>query len=135
MKALALIAVVAAIPALLASPGGAVAQDKAPPAPAAAASAPKRTVVRLPMDEKPADVSEKGEANVKYTVIEDDSAHIEELRVRGTTQRIVVTPKLGPKIGNGGYEILMGDGSRDLGFGANTSRGAHGQRVWHVLSF
>lgn len=138
MKPIALLVVVAAIPALLASPGGAVAQEKAqgkPATPAAAASAAKRIVVRLPVAEKPSDVTEKGEANVKYTVIDDDNNHIEELRVRGTTQRIVVTPKIGPKIGNGGYEILMGDGSRDLSFGANTSRGAHGQRVWHVMSF
>ena len=52
--------------------------------------------------------------------------------MRGQTQRIVVTPKGGKAPA---YEIITGDGSRDLGAGANTSRGAAGQRVWHVLSF
>jgi hypothetical protein len=72
------------------------------------------------------------EPNVEWAVIEDDGARIEELRVRGQTQRIVVTPKRGTRIA---YEIITGDGSRDLAAGINTSRGAAGQRVWHVLSF
>jgi hypothetical protein len=72
------------------------------------------------------------EPKVQHIVIEDEGSRIEELRVRGTTQRIVVTPKLGTRQS---YEIITGDGSRDLGDGANTSRGAAGKRVWHVLSF
>jgi hypothetical protein len=73
-----------------------------------------------------------GEPNVKYTVIDDDSTHIDELKVRGHTQRINVKPKIA---GLRGYEIITGDGSRDLSDGANTSRGAAGKRVWNVLSF
>ena len=80
----------------------------------------------------PASARPDAEPNVKRTVIEDDGARIEELKVRGHTQRITVTPKVGPKRG---YEIITGDGSRDLGDGANTSRGAAGKRVWNVLSF
>ena len=80
----------------------------------------------------PTSVAASGEPNVKTTVIEDDSARIDELKVRGHTQRISVKPKIGPKRG---YEIITGDGSRDLGDGANTSRGATGKRVWNVLSF
>lgn len=72
------------------------------------------------------------EPNVRRTVIEDGGTRIEELRVRGTTQRIVVTPKVGT---TKRYEIIMGDGSRDLTDGANTSRGAAGKRVWNVLDF
>ena len=72
------------------------------------------------------------EPKVERLVHEDDGSRIEELRVRGAAQRIVVNPKVGPKKG---YEIITGDGSRDLGEGANTSRGAVGKRVWHVLSF
>ena len=72
------------------------------------------------------------EPKVENLVIEDDGARIEELRVRGQTQRIVVIPKRGGRVA---YEIITGDGSRDLSAGANTSRGAAGQRVWHVLSF
>lgn len=72
------------------------------------------------------------EPKVQRTVIEDDGARIEELRVRGHTQSIVVAPKRG---GAAPYEIITGDGSRDLGEGANTSRGAAGKRVWNVLKF
>jgi hypothetical protein len=77
-------------------------------------------------------ISNAGEPNVKYTVIDDDSTHIDELKVRGHTQRITVKPKVAALRG---YEIITGDGSRDLSDGANTSRGATGKRVWNVLSF
>jgi hypothetical protein len=72
------------------------------------------------------------EPNVKYTVIDDDSTHIDELKVRGHTQRITVKPKIAALRG---YEIITGDGSRDLSDSANSSRGATGKRVWNVLSF
>ncbi len=58
-------------------------------------------------------------------VIEDDGVRIEELRVRGQTRRIVVTPKsteLRP------YEIVPADA-------ADQRRASAGQRVWQVLSF
>ena len=73
-----------------------------------------------------------GEPEVKRSVIEDDGARIEELRVRGQLTRITVTPKRGGHIP---YEIITGDGSRDLSPGANTSRGAAGKSAWNVLSF
>ena len=66
-------------------------------APAPAASAP--SVVA-------AESSRSAEPDVKRTVIEDDGARIEELRVRGETQRIVVTPKVGL---HKSYEIMTGD--------------------------
>jgi hypothetical protein len=72
------------------------------------------------------------EPRVQNIVIEDEGSRIEELRVRGTTQRITVKPKVGT---TQGYEIIVGDGSRDLSDGVNTSRGAAGKRVWHLLSF
>jgi hypothetical protein len=72
------------------------------------------------------------EPRVQHIVVEDEGSRIEELRVRGATQRITVQPKVGT---SKGYEILVGDGSRDLGEGVNTSRGAAGKRVWNVLSF
>ena len=72
------------------------------------------------------------EPRVQHIVHEDEGSRIEELRVRGSTQRITVTPKVGTRQS---YEILLGDGSRDLSDGANTTRGAAGKRVWHVLSF
>jgi hypothetical protein len=76
--------------------------------------------------------SRGGEPNVKRTVIEDEGSRIDELRVRGQIQRITVTPKFGA---TKSYEIITGDGSRDLGEGANTTRGAAGKRVWNVLNF
>ena len=74
-----------------------------------------------------------GEPEVRHIVIEDDGSRIDELRVRSVPQRIVVTSKGVP--GGTTYEIITGDGSRDLGDGANTSRGAAGKRVWRVLNF
>jgi hypothetical protein len=68
---------------------------------------------------------------VKRTVIDDKRNHIEELRVRGQLQKVTVAPKDGAP----SYEIITGDGSRDLSPGVNTSRGAAGQRVWNVLHF
>lgn len=73
-----------------------------------------------------------GDAKVVETVIEDDSTRVEELRVRGQTQKVTVQPK-NSKLPS--YEIIMGDGSRDLSPGAGTTRGAAGRRVWSVLSF
>jgi hypothetical protein len=62
------------------------------------------------------------EPKVEHLVAEDDGVRIEELRVRGQTQRIVVTPKKGGTR----YEILPAD---------DKNRAAAGQRVWHVLNF
>ena len=73
-----------------------------------------------------------GEPEVRHIVVEDDHARIDELRVRSVPQRIVVATK-GTRVPN--YEIITGDGWRDLGEGANTSRGAAGKRVWRVLDF
>lgn len=72
----------------------------------------------------------KSEPNVQRTVVEDDAVRIEELRVRGQNQRIVVRIKKGP---TGSYEVLPVDNGRDPSQAAN--KGAAGQRVWHVLSF
>ena len=102
--------------ALAALAGSVHAQEaKAPAAPAAAAPA-----------------AASAEPRVQNIVIEDQGSRIEELRVRGTTQRITVKPKVGT---TQGYEIIVGDGSRDLSDGVNTTRGAAGKRVWHLLSF
>ena len=72
-----------------------------------------------------------GEPAVRHTVIEDGRARIDEVRVRGQLQRVTVDPKGGAP----SYEIITGDGSRDLSEGTNTSRGATGKRVWNVLRF
>jgi hypothetical protein len=88
-------------------------------APAVAASAPA--------------VTEPGEPKVENIVTEDKVTRIEELRVRGQTQRIVVKSKVGVK---GQYEILPNESARDvLSPDGNGNRGAAGQAVWSVLSF
>jgi hypothetical protein len=74
----------------------------------------------------------RSEPKVEHTVIEDEGARIEELRVRGQTQRISVTPKGAIKQG---YEIIPADGARDMSESASSSRGAAGKRVWRVLTF
>ena len=69
-----------------------------------------------------------GEPQVKRIVTEDDGVRIEELRVRGQTQRIVVHSKL---TGVRPYEIVPAGQGRDLSQDKRTV----GQRVWSVLSF
>jgi len=67
---------------------------------------------------------EKPEPVVEYTIIEDDGARIDELKVRGEAQAVSVRTK-GPLKSQ--YEIVMPR--------KGSSGGAVGQRVWHVLSF
>jgi hypothetical protein len=74
----------------------------------------------------------ENEPNVKRTVVEDDGVRIEELRVRGQTQRIVVRSKTGNVAP---YEIVPIDGARDIPQNRANARGAEGKRVWSLFSF
>lgn len=95
------------------------------------ADAPAAPERELPAEAAAAADRASNEPNVQRTVIDDGRARIEELRVRGQLQKVTVDPKgRAPS-----YEIIVGDGSRDLSEGANTSRGAAGKRVWNVLRF
>ena len=76
--------------------------------------------------------ADRSEPDVKRTVIEDDSARIDELRVRGQATRVTVTPKVGPRKR---YEIITGDAGRDTFEGTGGARSAVGKRVWNVLDF
>ena len=76
--------------------------------------------------------TERPEPNVQHAVIEDKGSKIDELRVRGQAQRIVVTPKVGPKKS---YEIITDSSGREMFDGSGASRGAVGKRVWNVLNF
>ena len=81
----------------------------------------------------PAVITGAPEPAVQSTVIEDQGAKVEELRVRGQVQRITVTPKIA---GAKPYEVLPTDVGRDsMAGGTNTGRGAAGRSVWHMLSF
>jgi hypothetical protein len=71
------------------------------------------------------------EPKVQRIVVEDDAVRIEELRVRGQTQRIVVKPKNAAE-----YEIVAPTGGRDPSQNrGNQQPGAAGQRVWNLLRF
>jgi len=72
------------------------------------------------------------DAKFERKVIEDDAVRVEETRERGQTRQVTVHNK-GSKAP--AYEILMGDGSRDLSPGPGSTRGAAGQRVWRLLDF
>ena len=82
-------------------------------------------------DAVPAAPRQAGEPAVRHTVIQDESARIDELRVRGQLTRITVDPKGRLPA----YEILTVDGARDLSDGPSPSRGAAGKRVWNVFRF
>jgi Protein of unknown function (DUF2782) len=78
-----------------------------------------------------AQVKDAPEPKVERTVIQDEGARIEELRVRGQVQRVVVKPKNAAE-----YEIVAPPGGRDPSQNrANQQPGAGGQRVWNVLKF
>jgi hypothetical protein len=71
------------------------------------------------------------EPKVQRIVLEDEAVRIEELRVRGLTQRIVVKPRHAAE-----YEIVVPTGGRDPSQNrGNQQPGAAGQRVWNVLKF
>ena len=76
--------------------------------------------------------ADRSEPDVKRTVIEDDGARIDELRVRGQATRVTVTPKLGPRKR---YEIITGNAGRDTFDGTGGARSAVGKRVWNVVDF
>ena len=70
------------------------------------------------------------EPKVQRTVIEDDGARIEELRVRGQAVSITVHPKRGKAPD---YQVVPANAGREPS--SVTRGGLEGQRVWSVLSF
>ncbi|MBB3294523.1 hypothetical protein FUT87_04395 [Mitsuaria sp. TWR114] len=93
------------------------AADAPPPAPAPAETVKFRDVP---------------EVKVEQLVNEDDKVRIEETRVRGLTQKVVVKNKdsKAPE-----YEILLGDGGRDIPTRQGADRGNAGSRVWRLFNF
>ena len=79
-----------------------------------------------------APATERGEPNVKHTVIEDNGSKIDELNVRGQTQHVVVTPKVGL---TKSYEIIVSPTGRDPFDGTGGARNATGKRVWNIGKF
>jgi len=117
LRTLALAACIAC--ACIAPAWASEAPAQAPAAVPPAASAPAPTVREVP------------EAKVEQIVQEDDKVRIEETRVRGLTQKVVVKRKDGAPE----YEILLGDTGKDIPVRQGAERGNAGQRVWRVLSF
>ena len=74
----------------------------------------------------------RGEPHVDHLVHEDDGSKIDELRVRGQTQHVVVTPKVGT---TKSYEIIVSRSGRDPVDGTGGAQSAVGKRVWNVLKF
>ena len=97
-------------------------------APAPAARAPAKVVQIVQVENR----VDRGEPNVKHTVIEDEGSKIDELRVRGQVTRVVVTPKVGT---SKSYEIIMSRSGLEPVDGTGGANGAVGKRVWNVLAF
>jgi hypothetical protein len=76
--------------------------------------------------------TERGEPNVRHSVIEDKGSKIDELNVRGQVQHVVVTPKVGV---TKPYEIVTAPAGQDPFDGTGGARTAAGKRVWNVLKF
>ncbi len=96
------------------------------PTPAARAPAKVFQVVQIE------DRVDRGEPDVKYTVVEDEGSKIDELRVRGQVTQVVVTPKIGT---SKSYEIIMSRSGREPVDGTGGANSAVGKRVWNVLAF
>ncbi len=104
--------------------------SRLPPAPPAATTAPPDAPSVAPLPKPPSQSAAGTDPSAQYTVVEDDSVRIEELKVRGRSQRIVVKPKNGPA-----YEIIPPHNGPNISQGARGTNGAAGKRVWPVLAF
>lgn len=85
-----------------------------------------------PAEAKTAPAAAATEPAVKRSVVEDDNARIEEVRVRGAVRSTKVKPKGAIKAE---YEVLPLDAGRDNVEGPHSGKGSTGQAVWRVLSF
>lgn len=103
--------------------GASLAQTASPVAPAPAASTP----AALPATDNPPPASKVPEPQVLHVDTEDDHIRIEEVRVRGQTQRLTVHPKIP---GMPAYDIVPPQGGK-LPQDDKTA----GQRVWLKLGF
>jgi hypothetical protein len=110
------------------APLPAVTAKEASRAPTTAPTPPKASAPRIVEPE----ATERGEPEVRHILIEDDGSKIEELRVRGQTQHVVVTPKVGT---TRSYEIIVSHGGREPPDSTGGAQSAVGKRVWNVLKF
>ncbi len=97
-------------------------------APAAAASAPAAAASRPAPNATSGPPQRGGEPQVQRTVTEGRSARIDELRVRGITQRVTVQPTLA---GAPAYEI----GSTTDGRDTSQDRRTEGRSLFQLFAF
>ncbi len=97
-------------------------------APAVAASAPAAAASRAAPMTTAGPPQRGGEPQVQRTVTEGRSARIDELRVRGVTQRVTVKPTLA---GAPAYEI----GSTTDGRDTSQDRRTEGRSLFQVFAF
>lgn len=95
---------------------------------ASAASAPSAAASRPALTPSSGPTQSGGEPQVERTVNDGRSARIEELRVRGVTQRVVVQPKVA---GAPAYEISSTTDGRDT----SQDRRSEGRSLWQLLAF
>ncbi len=108
------------------------AADAVPPPPAAPAAITVRAPAAPLAESADVDRLRAGEPAIQRTVIDERLSKVEELRVRGQLQKIIVDNK--GRAPN--YEVLTHDGSRDVADGGIVGLGgAAGKRVWNVLRF
>ncbi len=100
--------------------------------PASAAFAADAPAAPAPAPAEPQKFRDVPDVKVEQLVNEDDKVRIEETRVRGLTQKVVVKNKdsKAPE-----YEILLGDSGRDLPTRQGADRGNAGARVWRIFNF
>jgi alpha-ketoglutarate-dependent taurine dioxygenase len=127
-----LVAALVACAAALTTPFASAADaPPALPAPAQAAPAATAASAALPLEDVEPKPSRFPEPAIKRTVIEDRTARIDELRVRGQLQKVTVSPRGDVP----GYEVLIGDSAHSGGEGPGSPRGATGKSVWNLLRF
>lgn len=107
---------------LCAACGGAVWAQAEAPAKAGVSAAGAASAARA------ASAPARAKAKAHIVVIEDDNARIEEVRNRGTVQRITVQSKVP---GVRPYEIQVAPPGRD----PSQERGNAGQRTWSIFNF
>ncbi len=118
--------------AVLAACAFAVHAADAPASPPAPASQATPAPTPAPRTAEPQKFRDVPEGKVEQIVNEDDKVRIEETRVRGLTQKVVVKNKdsKAPE-----YEILLGDTGRDIPTRQGADRGNAGSRVWRIFNF
>lgn len=90
-----------------------------------------QTAASAPVESQPA-AQGAAEPKIQRSVVEDDNAKIEELRVRGAVKSITVTSKIGSGIS---YEVVPVDAGRNQNASPSNDRGSTGKSLFRVLSF